>query len=184
MFKSFTAAYNFSGSLLCAMMGLMLISGSVAAEYYQQPADFIESAFPGTSPASSKIWLKKDIKQEIKKIMGHDLGVLRLKYWWHGNRSAWILDEIGKDKPITAGIIVHEDKIETIKVLAFRESRGWEIRYPFFTDQFNGAVLQAEQKLDRSIDGISGATLSVRAMKKMARLALFLHRKARDHKTQ
>ncbi len=29
--------------------------------------------------------------------------------------------------------------------------------------------------LDRHIDGISGATLSVNAMKKMARLALLLH---------
>lgn len=184
MFKLFTMDYDFSGNLLYIAVSLTLISEVTAAEYYQQPTEFIQQAFPDTLPTNSKIWLKKDIKKEIKEIMGHDLSVLRLKYWWSDNRSAWILDEIGKEKPITVGIVVHEDKIEAIKVLAFRESRGWEIRYPFFTDQFNGARLRDDQQLDRLIDGISGATLSVKAMKKMARLALLLHRKALHNKTQ
>ena len=61
-----------------------------------------------------------------------------------------------------------------MKVLVFRESRGWEVRYPFFTEQFADASLKAETKLDRKIDGISGATLSVDALIKLARLALFL----------
>lgn len=56
----------------------------------------------------------------------------------------------------------------------FRESRGFEVRYPFFTDQFRGARLREGLDLDREIDGISGATLSVRALTKLARLALLL----------
>ena len=71
--------------------------------------------------------------------------------------------------------MINHNKIESIKVLAFRESRGWEVRYPFFTDQFSDVALKENKQLDRHIDGISGATLSVRAMTKMARLALFLH---------
>jgi hypothetical protein len=65
-------------------------------------------------------------------------------------------------------------EILDVKVLIFRESRGWEVRYPFFTDQFKDATLTAERNLDRKIDGISGATLSVNALTKLARLALFL----------
>ena len=107
--------------------------------------------------------------------MAHDLGVLRIKYWKKDDRSAWILEEIGKERPITAGIVINDNKIELITVLAFRESRGWEVRYPFFTDQFSDAALKENKQLDRHIDGISGATLSVNAMTKMARLALFLH---------
>ena len=61
------------------------------------------------------------------------------------------------------------------KVLVFRESRGWEVRHPFFTDQFRDAGLTGELALDRNIDGISGATLSVRALSRLARLALYLH---------
>ena len=50
------------------------------------------------------------------------------------------------------------------------------LRYlSFFTDQFNEIGLTGELDLDRGIDGISGATLSVRALKKLARLALYLH---------
>jgi len=59
-------------------------------------------------------------------------------------------------------------------VLVFRESRGDEIRYPSFTEQFTGATLNNKQKLDRRIDGISGATLSVNALRKLAAVALQL----------
>jgi hypothetical protein len=111
--------------------------------------------------------------------MGHDLGVLRLKYWEKEGRTAWILEEIGKERPITAGVVVNDGKIERINVLTFRESRGWEVRYPFFTDQFSDATLKEDKQLDRHIDGISGATLSVKAMTKMARLALLL-----DHEVE
>jgi hypothetical protein len=61
-----------------------------------------------------------------------------------------------------------------IEVLAFRESRGWEIRYPFFTSQFSGLELADDGYLSESIDGITGATMSVRAVERVARLALWL----------
>jgi len=61
-----------------------------------------------------------------------------------------------------------------VKVLIFRESRGDEIRHAFFTQQFKQATLQSNSQLDQTIDGISGATMSVRAFTKLARLALFL----------
>ena len=121
------------------------------------------------------IQLELDRGKLVAEIMEHDLGVLRLKYWEKEWRTVWILEEIGKERPITAGIVINNGKIERINVLTFRESRGWEIRYPFFTDQFSDAILKEDRQLDRKIDGISGATLSVKAMTKMARLALLLN---------
>ena len=59
-------------------------------------------------------------------------------------------------------------------MLVFRESRGWEVRHDFFTDQFKQAQLSDDYHLKQSIDNISGATLSVRAVKKLARIALLL----------
>jgi Na+-translocating ferredoxin:NAD+ oxidoreductase RnfG subunit len=59
-------------------------------------------------------------------------------------------------------------------VLVFRESRGWEVRHDFFTDQFKLAKLKDENQLDKHIDNISGATLSVRAVRKLAQIALLL----------
>ena len=52
---------------------------------------------------------------------------------------------------------------------------GFQFSRGFFTDQFSGSGLTDDLRLDRTIDGISGATLSVRALKKLARLALYLH---------
>lgn len=167
-----------SNKLLSRLIFVFVFIGVVlpvfATGNYQEPAEFIQEVFSGDAPKVSKIWIKKDLKVKIHEIMEHDLGVLRLKYWEKQGRTAWILEEIGKERPITAGIVVNNGKIERINVLIFRESRGWEIRYPFFTDQFSDASLKEDKQLDRHIDGISGATLSVKAMTKIARLALLL----------
>ena len=86
-----------------------------------------------------------------------------------------ILEEIGKVKPITAGFIVEDNRLTEIQILIYRESHGWEVRYPFFTRQFSGLRLDEDMKLDSNIDGISGATLSVGAIERLSRLALYFH---------
>ncbi len=148
------------------------------AEVYQEPGEFIKEVYSGNPPTTEKIWITGELKDRVRSILGHDLNVLRLRYWLKDGRSAWILEEIGKERPITTGIVVNNGQIERVKVLIFREVRGWEVRYPFFTDQFDGAVLDSEMMLDRSIDGISGATMSVSAVSRLARLALLLHQYA------
>lgn len=147
---------------------------------YQEPEEFIREVYSGDPPEPGRLWITRELKEEINKIMQRDLGVMRLRYWLKDGRSAWILEEIGKERPITTGIVVNRGQIETVRILIFREVRGWEVRYPFFTDQFTGAILEEDNSLDRSIDGISGATLSVNAVTKLARLALLLHAYARE----
>lgn len=142
---------------------------------YQTEEDFIAEAFHGSPPEATRLWLSKQQRQVANDIMGRRVP-LRIKHWYQGNRSAWILEEVGKEKAITTGIIVEQGKIVKLKVLIFRESRGWEVRYPFFSNQFNEVGLKQDSyQLDKGIDGISGATLSVRALKKLARLSLYLH---------
>lgn len=143
---------------------------------YQEPAEFLDDVFNGEPPQPAIVWLTGDRKEATQQILGHRYSSLRVRYWRKDMRSAWILEETGKDQPITAGIVINNGQLERIKVLVFRESRGWEVRHPFFTDQFNGSTLKDDHRLDRQIDGISGATLSVRAMKKLAIMALYLDR--------
>ena len=155
---------------------LLLCSCCVAADSpYQRSDAFLEEVFITDVPAPKVIWLKGEVKETIADILGHAYPGIRIRYWTRDNRTAWVLEEVGKTQPITVGLVVNADGLESIRVLAFRESRGWEVRYPFFTDQFPGTRLTTDNKLDRNIDGISGATLSVRALKKLARLALYLH---------
>lgn len=121
------------------------------------------------------LWISGEVRDTAERILQHKPGSLRTRYWQRDRRTAWILEEIGKEQPITVGIIIDKDRIEAVKVLIFRESRGWEVKYPFFTNQFKQAKLDSGLELNTDIDGITGATLSVRALKKLSRLALYFH---------
>ncbi len=154
---------------------LLIATGSIHAKgTYQQPDAFIAEAFT-QQPKPQVIWIKDDLRHQIEQILQHKYKARRIRYWQQKKRSVWILEEIGKKKPITVGVIIDANKISHLKVLVFRETRGWEVRYPFFTKQFNQLSLEADHTLSESIDGISGATLSVRALDKMARIALLLN---------
>ena len=167
-------------SRVCLILLTLLGAGTAHADdAYQSPEKFLQEAFSNTTPDPGVIWLNGDVRDTASKILGHPYPGLRIRYWGEGDRTAWILEEVGKVKPITVGLVVNDTGLEKIQVLAFRESRGWEVRYPFFTDQFTGIGLTDKHELDRPIDGISGATLSVRALKKLSRLALYLHGQTR-----
>lgn len=156
---------------------LMLAAGAAHADrVYQQPDAFVRDAFGGAPPAPAVLWLSGTARDTARAILGHDYPALRLRYWGAPGRTVWVLEEIGKDLPITVGAVVEDNRIERMRVLVFRESRGWEVESPAFVRQFDGARLKSDQQLDRHIDGISGATLSVRALTKLSRLALALHR--------
>jgi len=159
--------------LLLSPAGLLL-----ADDVYQSRQDFLQEVFDGKPPQPRVLWLRGGLRTTSTEILGHPYAGLRIRYWMKGQRSAWILEEIGKEKPITVGLVVNAAGIELVRVLTFRESRGWEVRYPFFTDQFRGIALTDGAQLDRSVDGISGATLSVHALERLARLALYLHGQA------
>lgn len=156
--------------LLCMVSSATVFAGGI----YQEPAAFIDQVFDNKPPKAEVLWLDKPLKERIAVILDHNYNGLRIRYWRQDKKSAWVLEEIGKEKPITAGIVINDGKIELLKILAFRESRGWEVRHDFFTSQFRQASLQDDQQLDKNIDNISGATLSVRAVSKLARIALLL----------
>ena len=159
------------------VIGLIFSNALLAGGVYQEPDAFIKETFPDGLVEKKVIWLDKPTKSEMEEVLGHGYKGLRVRYWIHDTKTAWILDEIGKEKPITTGIVIDNDKIERIRILVFRESRGWEVRHAFFTDQFSNATLLNNNQLGTNIDNISGATLSVRAVTKLSRIALMLHKK-------
>ena len=154
---------------------LIFLPYTASSEQYQSQKDFLQDAFSGQPPKPELLWISKTLKKQVSEILQHKPGFLRTRYWRKNTLSAWILEEIGKTQPITVGIIIEKNKISKVSVLAFRESRGWEVRHDFFTDQFKENSLTSNLRLKNSIDGISGATLSVRALDKIARLALLFN---------
>ncbi|NVJ60695.1 MAG: FMN-binding protein [Gammaproteobacteria bacterium] len=163
---------------LAALFLLMLSFPSFSnEEVYLSPDKFIDKTF-SEEPEQHYFWLTKPHKSKVSSILGRKPNQIRIKYWGKGVRTAWILDEIGKEQPITVGITVEEDKIKGLHVLIYRESRGYEVKQSFFTEQYIGATLDKKLDLTQNIDGITGATLSVRALNKLARVALYLHKQS------
>jgi hypothetical protein len=164
------------------LLSLIISSSLIYAESYQSQEDFLTQIFVETIPKPQLLWISRKIKPSVEKILRHKTNFLRIRYWQNTTKSVWILNEIGKTKPITVAVVIEQQKISQLKVLAFRESRGWEVKYPFFTEQFKHIALQADLQLSQKIDGISGATLSVRALTKIAQLALFFDQVIHEEK--
>ncbi len=167
----------------CTALAMLVLSiGCVASAdesdqhgRYPSTDEFLSGTFGSEHPEAQTIWITRELREPIERLLGHPFASLRVRYWLKGNKSAWILNEIGKDLPITIGVVVQDETIETVRILEFRESRGWEVRYPFFTDQFHDASLDDDGQLDKDIDGITGATLSVGAVTRVAKVALYVH---------
>ncbi len=136
--------------------------------------DFVAQSFHG-DPTVNKLWLDAEIQATASEILGHPYRGLRIRYWRLDDDTAWVLEEVGKEMPITIGVAISNNAIADVRILAYRESRGSEVRHGFFTSQFDGLKLRENTTLNERIDGISGATLSVRAVTNISRFALFLH---------
>ena len=158
---------------LLAIAFFMFMHPAKAKGVYQTEEDFLLEVFSGKVPKQKKLILKSKLREPIEKILKHPYSGMRVKYWQDDSKTVWILEEVGKEYPITFGMVVNNGKIAKAKVLIFREIRGWEVKYPAFTRQFIGATFDGK-KLDKNIDGVSGATLSVWAMTKIAKIALVL----------
>ena len=168
-------------------IGLVLILAnpfSLKAESYLTSQQFVDGAFGANAAKLETLWMTKDVAQQADKILGHAPKQSRQRFWKHDLQTAWILNEIGKEEPITAGFIVESGKIVQASILEYRESRGGEVRHANFLKQYQGVSLLPDNFLNKNIDGISGATLSVRAMGRMARLALYYDQISRAESTK
>ena len=141
--------------------------------------EFINLSLPVNETSKARLIVKGELKTKVQRIMGNKYNKIFFTYWYGNNKTIWILNSIGKYKPITSGVVVSNCSSDNMKVLVYREQIGYEIKYPKFLNQFNNVKLQ-NLKLDRKIDNISGATLSVRSMDRMARLALLLNSQVVD----
>ena len=162
-----------AGPILALMLALLSAAAPARAdEIYQTPNAFLAEAFT-TLPAPELLDVTPAMRADIERILAHPYRAQRVRYWREGTRTAWILEEIGKYRPITVGLIVENGALATLRVLIYRESHGWEVRHDFFTAQFKGMTLTENNRLSDRVDGISGATLSVNALQNLARLALY-----------
>ena len=108
------------------MLIVILLASSLHARgVYQTNKDFLDEVYDNAPPKSKSMMLVGGLRKSVEKILDHPYGSLRIRYWKKDGRTAWILEEIGKTEPITFGVVIKEGQIQKIKVLEFREIRGF-----------------------------------------------------------
>lgn len=153
------------------------LSGVAKAEINQMSQkELLFRAFPSGGQDPQVLNLAPALQQQLEAVLGHPYDGKRIRYWRKEGTTAWVLDEIGKEEPITIGVVVSEGRISLLQVMTYREDHGAEVMRPGFVAQFDGMGLTAQGRLDRRIDGITGATMSVRSVAKVAKMALMLHK--------
>ena len=167
------------GLAAAVLLGPGVYCAQAAPGKYLEVDEFLSQALTSAPETPEVLFVDADLRERIESILGHRLSLLRMRYWQDSDTTVWVLDEIGKTEPITIGVAVEAGRVKSVRVLEFRESRGYEVRYPFFTDQYSGAALDDGNGIDRSIDSITGATLSVNAVNKVVRVALLCDAKIR-----
>ena len=87
-----------------------------------------------------------------------------------------ILDNVlGKVKPITYLVLFNKDlSVASVDIIKYREQYGGAIENKEWLDQFNLKNMTSALELNTDIDGISGATISVKSVIKGVKKILFL----------
>jgi Na+-translocating ferredoxin:NAD+ oxidoreductase RnfG subunit len=157
------------------MTAFLLCGGSAfsATRVYQKPSDFVKASLGGL-PSTQALQLTAAQQNSVSRLLGKRYKTTTIRYWTSKGKTAYILAEIGKVEYITVGISVKGGKIEGLSVLVYRETHGMEVARTSFTKQFKGVSIKSDSQLTRNPPNIAGATLSVRALTKLARLALYL----------
>ena len=52
------------------------------------------------------LWISAQLRASLKKDLNKDFSQARLRYWYKDDKRVFILEEIGKELPITFGIVV------------------------------------------------------------------------------
>ncbi|MBC8285378.1 MAG: FMN-binding protein [Nitrospinae bacterium] len=140
-----------------------------------------EIFFPGADKVvREKNWVTPEQLKKVEEITLQEIESTNRINFYVGKKDGNILGyayldhEIGKSFPITFMTVLNADgTVRDIEILVYREPRGWEVRYPSFMDQFTGKDAESDY---RTINTISGATLSVRAITKGVSRATALYK--------
>jgi hypothetical protein len=155
--------------------------GPEAVKVYYTPEEALGKVFAEADSLWTDTW----------RPMANELEAMETKMGWllpdeeitfhrgrRGNSDlgyAVILEEQGRFKPITFIVkISPEAEVEMVLVMVYRESRGDGVKRQRFLKQFRRKDESDPLRLNRDVVGVSGATMSSRAITKGVKKALVL----------
>ena len=159
--------------LSCYLLVVSPVSNAYTADDKKQIQAFLGQIFNNNVPQAKRLWVTADLKKTLADKLGNPTNKLSYRYWQLNDTVVWVLDELGKERDITTGVVMKNNQVDDVEVIIYRESKGGEVQIPWFTAQFQGA--RPEDNWQKDIDSISGATLSVNALKKQVATSLVLN---------
>ena len=155
--------------------------GPEAVRVYFTEDEALAKVFDQADVLEAETWMPTDEERAaIESRLGAKLPEAGFPIWrgHEGDRDlgwALVLEEKGRFKPITFMVHVQPDRsIGYVLVMVYRESRGDGVKRQRFLKQFRGKDLQDKLRMNRDIIGLTGATLSSRALTHGVRKALVL----------
>ena len=154
------------GFLLIAMLSVVSMDHA-HGQVFLTLEDALDLAFPGAERiVKKKVSLDRKGKVAIAKAASIMLDDPHFLFYvgMEGDRPVgyMVVDNvIGQAEPITYMVAFYPDgKVKRIEIMAYRESRGGEVRYREFMKQYEGKSIRDPLRVGDDIRNISGATLS------------------------
>ena len=67
--------------------------------------------------------------------------MLRMRYWHEGARTAWIIDEVGKEQNITFGVVVENGEVQSLSAYcSFAKAAAGKFDIRFLRNNFRTAA--------------------------------------------
>lgn len=141
--------------------------------------DFLNSELSGGAKMSKETFTLTD---EQKKNLKSVASATDESFTFYYSKSAEgktlvacnVLAQEGKEGPMTVGVCFHPDGlIKSVKVLNHVEDRGKNVDADSFLKQFSGKRVGSSFQVGKDVDGISGATISSKAVSESVRRASF-----------
>ena len=145
--------------------------GPEAVKVYYTEAEALAKVFAKADTLWVETWRPSpEEKEELQGRLGWEIEedefiIHRARQGSNDLGWAVITEEQGRFKPIT--FIVHvapTGKVEMVLVMVYRESRGDGVKRQRFLKQFRKKDVEDHLRLNRDIVGVSGATMSSRAL--------------------
>ena len=126
---------------------------------------------------------KQSIQNQAQQIFYKD----ELYYWKISQNDTTIayafLDNVkGKSMPITFMVILNkEGTIKNTTIIKYREPYGGEVSNNRWLEQFNEKNEKSNYDVGKTIDGITGATISVNSLSKGIKKIVLLYSQVKDN---
>ena len=166
----------------------LLLSFLFASPIKEISEEYLFSQFSTEIKISMNILKINEIKKKIVQDQTQQAFYKDELYYWKISQNdttiayAFLDNVKGKSMPITFMVILSKDgSIINANVIKYREPYGGEVGNNRWLEQFNEKNEKSNYDVGKTIDGITGATISVNSLSKGIKKIVLLYNQVKDN---